>query len=359
MHRLTKRYAAVCSATLVVLSLHGIAATSAQAAPRARHAPVHLILDTDISTDVDDVGALALANASQDNGKVDLLAVMVDTASKWGAPAVDAINTYYGHSNIPIGTLKPTDDSTYPIAPNYTKYLTQHFRNSVKDGNKAPDAVKLYRKILAKQPNHSVTIASVGFLINLSNLLDSGPDQYSRLDGFDLVAQKVKELDVMGGGYPVSEYQGTKFAEWNFAGPAEGGGSGPAATQNVVGNWPTRIVFDGFEVGLSVMTGSELYTQTPVTNPVRKAYEIYAGFGNDHPSFDPSDVFYAIYGLDQLFTHNTDPGSNHVNADGSNEWASSPVKDQNYLVKVAADPTIARAISDLMVQPPRKGAKAH
>ncbi len=67
-------------------------ATSAAAAAPAAHAPedqapVHLIIDTDIFSDVDDTGALAIANAAQDGGKVDLLGVMVDTPSKWGAPA--------------------------------------------------------------------------------------------------------------------------------------------------------------------------------------------------------------------------------------------------------------------------------
>jgi hypothetical protein len=44
-------------------------------------APVHLIIDTDLFSDTDDAGALAIANAAQDNGKVDLLGVMVDTPS--------------------------------------------------------------------------------------------------------------------------------------------------------------------------------------------------------------------------------------------------------------------------------------
>lgn len=307
-------------------------------------APVRLIIDTDIFGDVDDTGALAVANASMDNDKADLIGVMVDTPSKWGAPAADAINTYYGHGNVPIGTLKPNDNNV--PAANYTQYLAQNFPNSLKDGNKAPDATSLYRKILAHQPDHSVTIAAVGFETNLANLLASGPDQYSRLSGRDLVAQKVKLLSVMGGEYPTSS-----FCEYNFSGPPPGAGPGPTIT--MANDWPTRIVFDGYEVGDTVMTGSALFTQTPATNPVRKAYEIYVGYGNNRSSWDPSNVFHAIYGVEDLFKYNSDPGSNHVDPDGCNQWVNSPVKDQNYLIKITDDSTIARAISDLMVQPPR------
>lgn len=317
------------------------AAVPAAQAPKDR-APVHLIIDTDISDDCDDTGALAIANASQDDGKVDLLGIMVDTPSKWGAPAVDAIDTYYGHGNIPIGTLKPNTDAV--DTPNYNQVLAQQFPNSLHTGTRAPDATALYRKILAQQPDHSVTIAGIGFETNLENLLKSGPDQYSKLSGTALVAQKVKQLVLMGGGYPSAR-------EFNFD-------SYPAATQYVVSNWPTRAVFDGLEIGNTVFTGSQLFTQTPVTDPVRKAYEIYVGDGNDRNSWDPSTVFYSIYGNDGLFTLNSDPGSNQVAADGSNTWVSSPVKDQNYLIKTASDTTIAQALSNLMVQPPRQGRNA-
>lgn len=346
------RRGTVLSALLALSAAAGLIATlepAASASPQRpgsapSAAPARLIVDTDIFGDVDDTGALAVANASIDNGKADLIGVMVDTPSKWGAPAADAINTYYGHGNVPIGTLKPNDDSV--PAANYPQYLAQHFPNSLQDGNRAPDATNLYRKILAKQPDHSVTIAAVGFETNLAKLLASDPDQYSPLTGRELVARKVKLLTVMGGQYPTAS-----SCEYNFAGPAPGAGPGP--TIQMVNDWPTRIVFDGFEVGASIMTGSALFSQTPATDPVRKAYEIYVGYGNDRSSWDPSNVFYGIYGPEDLFNYNADAGSNHVNADGCNSWVSSPVKDQNYLIKVADDPTIARAISDLMVQPPR------
>src|SRR5207237_4193332 len=68
--------------------------------------PVRVIFDTDIGPDVDDVGAAAILNALADNGEARILAMGACTSSEWGAPCLDAINTYYGRPDIPIGTIK-------------------------------------------------------------------------------------------------------------------------------------------------------------------------------------------------------------------------------------------------------------
>lgn len=302
-----------------------------------RSEPVRLIVDTDIFSDVDDAGALAMAHALADAGQVRLLAVMVDTPSRWGAPAVDAINTYYGRGHVPVGTLKPVDDSTFE--KDYAQVLAKRFPNSLRDGARAPDAVRLYRKVLARQPDHSVRIASVGFLTNLAGLLDSGPDTYSRLSGKALVAKKVKELVVMGGTFPEGR-------EWNFFNDV-------ASTKKVVDEWPTEQVYSGFEIGVSIMTGARL-DQTSRKNPVRRGYEIYVGPGNDRESWDLTAVYYAIRGGDELFTESTEPGSVAVSPDGSNAWVPEPDRDQRYLTKVASDETIARVLEDLMLRPPAR-----
>ena len=319
-------------------TLPGVTGAHHQKLPEGPGVPVRLILDTDFFSDVDDAGALALLNALQGRGEARILAVMVNTPGRWGAPAVDAVNTYYHHGGIPVGTLKPNDDSDH----SYAKYLAQHFPNSLKDGVRAPDAVALYRQVLARQPDRSVVIASVGYLTNLSNLLDSPPDRHSRRSGRELVARKVKELVVMGGAYPSGR-------EWNFS-------QDPAAARNVVDRWPTRQVFSGFEVGADVYTGARLAT-TPEGNPVRKAYELYPGTTPEggRSSWDLTAAYYAVRGGGGLFGLAGGTGSNRVHPDGSNEWVRHPDKDQHYLVKAAPAEAIARALEDLLVEPPRKG----
>ena len=63
------------------------------------------------------------------------------------------------------------------------------------------DAWVVYRRVLAAQPDHSVTIASIGMLTNLYLLFQSEGDEYSPLSGIDLVAQKVEKVVYMDGGY--------------------------------------------------------------------------------------------------------------------------------------------------------------
>jgi inosine-uridine nucleoside N-ribohydrolase len=72
----------------------------------------------------------------------------------------------------------------------YAEAVANSFPNRVIKHPNLPDAVELYRQILAAQPDHSVVIVSIGFLTNISNLLRSGPDQYSSLTGVELVNQK-------------------------------------------------------------------------------------------------------------------------------------------------------------------------
>eukprot|EP00964_Phaeocystis_antarctica_P029428 scaffold16579_cov58-Phaeocystis_antarctica.AAC.3 len=57
--------------------------------------------------------------------------------------------------------------------------------------NQVPDALDVYRRVLAASPARSVTIASVGLLTNLELLLRSAPDAHSPLTGQELVAEKV------------------------------------------------------------------------------------------------------------------------------------------------------------------------
>ena len=78
--------------------------------------PVPLIIDTDMGFDVDDVGAVCMANELMILGEADILAIVHDTGYKKGIGGVSAINHYYGHDSIPLGAYKgpfgEADDGT-------------------------------------------------------------------------------------------------------------------------------------------------------------------------------------------------------------------------------------------------------
>lgn len=176
--------------------------------------PVNVILDTDMGGDCDDVGALFVLHGALERGEVKLLTTMGCVSSSAIAPAIDGINTWFGRPEIPVGTLK---DPGLLEGPHYTAELAKHYPSRFPRSEDYPDAVRLYREVLAAQPDRSVVIVAVGPLRNIANLLKSGPDAASDLDGSKLVERKVKRLDIMGGKYPPHPSKDANDAEWNFA----------------------------------------------------------------------------------------------------------------------------------------------
>ena len=310
--------------------------------------PVRVILDTDMAGDCDDAGALAVLHALADRGEAEILAV-VTNGEEWhesSAAAVDAINTYYGRPDVPIGTYKSGGTAFRKRSP-FTPALRDEFPQNMPHDRKAPDAVAVCRKVLAQQADRSVTYVSVGMLSNMADLLRSPPDDISDLSGKQLVERKVKLAVVMGGQYPKE----TRESEANFSRHA-------AATKYAVENWPTPIVFTGFEVGRPIITGKELQ-KTPVINPVRRAYELRpylgrASLSGGKPSYDQTAVLFAIRGPGKLW--HLVRGRNVIEdaRNARNHWEPSATGPHAYLVNAAKPDEIAQVIGLLMAQPPKR-----
>jgi len=300
--------------------------------------PVPIIFDTDIGTDVDDAGALAILHVLADRGEAKILATMSANQNRWSAPAIDVINTYYGRGDTPIGSSKtgPNPEEWYhDSVPNYP--------HDLRSSNDALDAVALYRKILAAQPDNSVTIVVVGWLTNMADLLNSKPDQYSQLGGRELVAAKVKELVSMGGVWPNTKKEG----DYNFR--MDG-----AAAHKVISDWPGRIMFTG--LGKDVMTGARLVVQTPKDNPVPAFYRnFFQGHKvSERSSWDLIAVLYAVRGLSDYFTAVTN-GKCASRKDGSNKWIVGPASNHSYLVYEMSHAELATVLEDLLLTPPASG----
>jgi len=304
-------------------------------------APVPIVFDTDIGSDCDDAGAVAVLHALADRGEAKILGMASCSLNPFSAAALDAINTYYGQSGIPIGTIKGELIGP-PVHSSYVEYLAKNFPNKLRSAENAPDAVALYRRILAKQPDGSVVFVAVGWLTNLRNLLRSGPDEHSRLSGRELVKRKVKMLVDMG---PRIQPPGKG---WNFE-------QEPASAREVVNDWPTPIVFSPKEICWA-MTGGRL-NETPSTNPVRKAYELwFAKHGKGETtrhSADLTAVLYAVRGLGSYWTL-AGEGRLEVREDGYSEWRSGPVSNHSYLVKKMPFEELAGVLDALMIQSPAK-----
>ena len=207
-----------------------------------------VIYETDMCLDVDDVGALAVLHAFMNQGDCELLAVCFNEVHEYGPSAIDAINTWYGRGNIPIGIYRGNLEN--PDGSGYLEHVAK-FPHDLKNDD-TPSALDVYKNTLSQQPDSSVTIISVGFLNNLYDLLKAEPD---------LVAQKVNELVIMGGEWD----DGFNLVRHNTVNQAE----------YVIANWPTPLVIS--QAGGSIYTGPIL-EQLPRENPVREAY--YRFFGN-------------------------------------------------------------------------------
>ena len=283
--------------------------------------PKKIIYDTDMCLDVDDVGALALLHALENKGESELLAVVFNEVHPSGAPAIDAINTWYGRGDIPVGIYK--DSFSKPDKSRYLDAVAK-FPHDL-EASDAPSALDVYRKTLSEQPDGSVTIVSVGFLNNLNDLLIAEPE---------LVAKKVKELVVMAG----LNNDGFNFVRHNLV----------EVSQNVLENWPTLLVVS--HNGGSIHSG-EILKDAPEANPVREGF--YKYFDNSfkgRSSWDELAVLYGVRGIWTVFEEITDGTGSLPNG---YVWKMKPGY-RSHLEHKIPDSSFVKIIEDLMMVPPMK-----
>jgi glucose uptake protein len=305
-----------------------------------KHTPVAVIFDSDIGPDYDDVGAITLLHAFADSGEAKILATMASNKYEGIAAVLNVFNTYFHRPEIPIGVPKDGAVSLRD-GQHWTDSILAKYPHAIKSNSEAPDAVTLYRKILSQQPDTSVTIITVGFLTNLSNLLKSSPDNYSPLDGRQLVERKVKRLVSMAGSFP-------KGREFNIF-------MDSSASQFVSEIWPTRIFFSGFEIGVRIKCGLPLIHNANIQNsPVKDVFRISipqaAEDSLGRSSWDETAVLVAIRGYWNWYAIHR--GFIRVNPDGSNFWEPSENGRHYYLEDRKPSSEVQGLIDQLIMHQP-------
>lgn len=314
--------------------------------------PAKIILDVDLAEDVDDAGALATLHALANLGEAEILGVLISSKNEWVGPCADAINTWYGRPDLPIGYQRGLQfgyrnlkDPARETPSQYAERVARAFPHDLERSSDAPDAALLCRRLLAAQPDGSVTFVTVGFLTNLRDLLDSRPDEHSPLDGEALVKQKVRLWVCMGGIFPAGRFpdgQGEYNLMWDTG-----------ASVRAVNDWPTPVVFSGFAIGAAIKVGARL-RETPETNPVRACYQHYNGL-QDREAWDQTAVLCAVRGVSSYWKL-SEPGFCLMHArvtHGWNEWIPTPKKEHRYLVESLPPDQVGKVIEDLMLAPPR------
>lgn len=304
--------------------------------------PVNVIFDTDIGPDYDDVGAIAMLHAFADSGQANILATVASSKYAGVAPVLSVFNTYFGRPDIPIGVPKGnavTDRDTQK----WSDTIIAKYPHKIKSNADVPESVEIYRQVLAKQPDKSVTIVTVGFLTNMANLLDSKPDKYSNLSGKELVSRKVKRLVSMAGKFPEGR-------EYNVHRDS-------TASIKTFENWPTEIVFSGFEIGQKVKTGLPLIANNSIQNsPVKDVFRISIPKAQEDKegrmSWDQTAVLVGVKGVEPYYT--LKPGRIVTLPSGNNRWDAGK-KGHFYLVEKMPVAKVTELINTLMMHQPKKG----
>jgi len=190
--------------------------------------------------------------------------------------------------------------------------------------------------VLAAQPDRSVTVCSVGALSNLAELWRREPA---------LVRAKIRSVVVMGGQFPP-----TAKPETNIA-------THPEAARLFAAEWPTEIVWQGFEVGHPVITGEAL-KRTPADNPVRRAYELRRHAGRPsieggQPSYDQAAAFHAVRGANAELWSEERGGRVVIDEQGLSRWVADAASQQVMSTRVCVPELLARQIEALMIAPPK------
>ena len=328
--------AAIVIAVAAASVAPGAVAVSQGAAISQPKGGPRVIIDTDLSRWWDDASTIGLANVLHQRGKLRILGIVSNVPNRVAVAAIDGINTAYGHGDIPLGAVAGSDADTFQHG--YTDELVRRLPNSVRDHTDVPSAVGLYRRLLARQPDHSVTIVSVGGYTNLAGLLASKAGQGSSLDGRALVADKVKRLVQMDGIFP---------------------GGGPAFTNQkidlesanaVVGGegWPTPIAWVDGLGGIQTKVGGALCTEA-ARHPMRIVYEVLFACGPPGDgNWDAPTLLYAIGDLPGAFSEQGQGGAAVINPQGGLSWQVPSPRPNDLYVHVVDQPTLNQRIDELL-----------
>jgi hypothetical protein len=178
------------------------------------------------------------------------------------------------------------------------------------------------------QEDKSVVYLTLGHPKGLYDLLLSGPDHISNLNGYELVEKKVKRwvaLGALGANNKQQQYR----KDWNFF----FNGAAPF-TKYLVDNFPGEIHF--VDAGNEVMTGKSLIN-TPAGNIIRTAYRDWLwnvemkSLQDQRPSWDLAAVYYAVEGEGE-FLSNVGNGRLEFDVEKGCRWHRESGKSNQFFV---------------------------
>lgn len=283
---------------------------------------IPVILDTDFSSDVDDLGDVAICCALHRLGKIDLLCVSCDTSADKSPGAISASLKWWGVTSPQIGTWKGAAfDPGSSGNKLWRDYIYDNYdRNGVGLASTVEDGTVTMRRALASRAQKDAVIITTGPLNALQSLMNSSPDAVSGMTGAELLIAKCKVMYAVVGIFPTG-------TEWNAV-------QHPTSASDVAANWPTPIVWVGIELGNTVRTGGPLASK-PADDLMRRGYSYPPASGSTREAWGQLGIMaaaqsHADFGMVR--------GTAAFNSStGANTWTNSATGTHYYLTKTLGD----------------------
>ena len=279
---------------------------------RGSSAPVNLILDTDLDTDVDDIFDVKAALVYHQEGIANLLGIACTTTNMKGPGSIRASGNYYGYA-VPVASIKPLVNDFHPPntgAPTTSAYFdllyaSPYDHTGIGLADTVTDSTTAYRTWLANSSGN-VHIVMTGYGKAFRLFLDSAADGISGLTGFELAAAKIACVWVVTG----AEYP-TSGGDWNVI-------QNPADWSYIAANCTCPIAWIPTSLGqnVGIVGGTYLNSRRPSTDPGRVCMAVWAvphPTPDGRPPWGVNGIQLAVEGY-QKFGCTTVAGTNVINA---------------------------------------------
>ena len=298
---------------------------------------IDFIFDTDAGADCDDIMALTYLTYARRKGWIHLLAVThcLDTAD--GVPAIRGFFRFFGDEIPPVGRMV----GGAHIPDYYCREMAEKFATGA-DFDEAEPAARVLRRALVESAGKCV-ICAVGQFTNISALLQSEPDDISKLDGVALVKKKCREIVIMAGKFHSDE------PEWNVKWDV------PAARE-VFYNCPVPITVLPSETGIDMITGKAAVEEYGCSTPLTQSFinfhsKVCKGqcdpLRSGRHSWDPATAVYAVEGTRE-FLVKSEAGRIEVKDNGATVFIPCPDGNARVLWPNTADGITEQEAKDKM-----------
>ena len=165
----------------------------------------------------------------------------------------------------------------------------------------------------------------------------------------DLIRKKVKVLSVMAGAFtPING--NPHYCEYNVV-------QDIANCKKLSEEWPTPVVWSGFEIGIAVAYPAESIVKDygyVADHPVAESYRRYEAPPHNRPTWDLTSVLYAVH-PERGYFDLSPSGSIVVEADGFTKFTPAADGRHRYLkLSEIQQSRVLEALVQLSSQPPSK-----